>query len=707
MKNLSAFTFSKLLLVTGSVVALVMPHQAHAGGSVAPTYTLVSSVRSGRTTFDYSYTITVKTDQFLPTTGIATVKSSDAATLVIKSAVNFGCPIAQGEFTALPNQTYVSTDIFTIRQDRTKAFNPGALSWTVGVPADSGRFKTTLPKPPASPCDPTIIASLTSQQPVVFPSPGVTAVGAQLTITAGAGATIYYGLGVSPTPTTVYTNNPIPLYTGKLNMLPSSLLLTSFAIGDKYYPSGTLTGTYIPALLPSDGFFGGPDIFLANTVAPNVDNSCDYYTSILAIFFTAHPPGACTSLYLTPVGMDTYTDASGNQQTETIYGYALGLSFDDWLSQTAFSEDSSGNIVNVGDGKSLCGAGGASDVETLTNGGLKSCATFINKMDLNFTRDHHAVWNGLSGDANKSAAYVCNFSGPDFYHDQFENSIEQYPADVDNAIQNATAASKATSKRLPCVAFDYGVNHDANNHPIMRFFAFDPATRLLLQKVDLDGRGPKFIPNACSACHGVPANANSGVSEQRGPNGSYNGGSYIPFDEANLQFPSNPVPDLETRIKYLNIIALQGQNNSSTEMQALIHGWYGTDLSSPSQLRGYLPATYSSDINSSPVTERAYLDIYAPMCRSCHIANGVYGGGFPDVATVAELRSVLMFGNVCNPASSPIMPNAKVTFDRLWTTHVGPQAAQEVDPGYTDLVQVLEAFLTQTGSPPGTSCGLP
>lgn len=92
---------------------------------------LVSSVRAGRTTFDYSYRITVRNGEPALRAVVATVVSSSAATQVIKGSVTLG-DLGAGA-------TSTSTDVFTIRQDRSVPFNPNALAWTViGVPVVAG-----------------------------------------------------------------------------------------------------------------------------------------------------------------------------------------------------------------------------------------------------------------------------------------------------------------------------------------------------------------------------------------------------------------------------------------------------------------------------------------------------------------------------------------------------------------------------------------
>ena len=119
-----------LSLMLALLVAALLPGFAAAQATVTgqePAY----SVRSGRTTFDYSYRITVRNGDTALNAVQATVQSSSPATQVIKGTVAVG-NLAVGA-------TLTSTDVFTIRQDRTLPFNPAVLSWVVtGVPVVVG-----------------------------------------------------------------------------------------------------------------------------------------------------------------------------------------------------------------------------------------------------------------------------------------------------------------------------------------------------------------------------------------------------------------------------------------------------------------------------------------------------------------------------------------------------------------------------------------
>jgi hypothetical protein len=141
------------------------------------SYQLVSSNRTGRTTFTYTYTVKVINSSSVPAANVtATVSSSAAATVIASGSVSFGNVAANGSATSI--------NTFTIEQNRTVAFNPAALQWLVqgttnaympgtaalpGVPAQA--YSTTVQLPVGStlvPNQTTVVTSVDQQ----IPTPG-------------------------------------------------------------------------------------------------------------------------------------------------------------------------------------------------------------------------------------------------------------------------------------------------------------------------------------------------------------------------------------------------------------------------------------------------------------------------------------------------------------------------------------------------------
>lgn len=110
-------TWQRLSLDAATLVAA---YQATVTGTA-----LVSDTRVGRTLFDCSHDVTVQngTPELDSATVTVTVTSSSPATVIVKGTVQLGNLKA--------NSTTVSTDDFTIQQDRTVPFDPSALSFSV------------------------------------------------------------------------------------------------------------------------------------------------------------------------------------------------------------------------------------------------------------------------------------------------------------------------------------------------------------------------------------------------------------------------------------------------------------------------------------------------------------------------------------------------------------------------------------------------
>ena len=324
--------------------------------------------------------------------------------------------------------------------------------------------------------------------------------------------------------------------------------------------------------------------------------------------------------------------------------------------------------------------------------GCSAAALFINAMDLNFSRKHMANMGTFPTGLPYTGAIVCNYKGSDFYHTDPNDPLSAVL--ISSALNNAQLGLDP----LPCVVLEYSVQFDANEQPLnggkpfVRFLVFSSQSEQLMDAVDLDGRGPKAIPDSCSACHGTPFGTDGSQSD---------GASFIPFDEGNFLFSTQmglTRSDQETQIKNLNLIvlntsalqaqAVNGPSQSSTRISHLIHGWYdtynydaltctqtvATALDSPSQ-QLYLPPALlqNANCNGGGTEANVYFDIWAPSCRSCHVSNGI---GIKEPLNPGDLAGILHdppIVDVCNPGQGThpptglVMPNSKIAFDRFWT----------------------------------------
>jgi Chitobiase/beta-hexosaminidase C-terminal domain/Putative Ig domain len=291
-------------------------------------------------------------------------------------------------------------------------------------------------------------------------------------------------------------------------------------------------------------------------------------------------------------------------------------------------------------------------------------ATYVNKMDLNLTRVHHSISYGPS----QTAAYVCNYLGP--------KVLNPLQSEIDQVVANATNDINLVA----CVAMDYsvtpGVNVDTNgvSQPFTRFLIFGPSGRLL-QSVNLDGRGEKFVPGTCVACHGGDHYA--GHFPEDGSGFANIGAHFVPYDVGNFEFSSNTGLTLANQQEAIYRLNQNLLNAGPTlAEQELIAGWYadGTHMLNLS----YVPATWAA---GTAAQVNYYQNIEAHYCRSCHVAltegynfdhlqnyrlpNNTYrsNGTSGFLATASAQCGPAFYGL---PSLEFSMPNSLVTFNRFW-----------------------------------------
>jgi hypothetical protein len=278
-------------------------------------------------------------------------------------------------------------------------------------------------------------------------------------------------------------------------------------------------------------------------------------------------------------------------------------------------------------------------------------ATYINRVDLNLTRNHHSISYG----PNQVSAYVCNHLGP----------ANETQAAADVAIDNAVNGKNLVA----CVAMDYSVTLGVNgNKPFTRFLIFGPSGELL-PSVNLDGRREKFVPGVCVACHGAEKYA--GVFPESGGFANI-GAHFVPYDVGNFTFSTKPgltQVDLESAIHTLNTNVLQ--SGPSIAISELIQGWYANGTGKLDT--NYLPVSW----RTRPVADQTfYKEVYAHSCRTCHVAftEALNFDHYDNFNTPSEpvgedgaLRTSL---SVCGGSSSFVrtfsMPNSLRTHDLFW-----------------------------------------
>jgi hypothetical protein len=332
------------------------------------------------------------------------------------------------------------------------------------------------------------------------------------------------------------------------------------------------------------------------------------------------------------------------------------------------------------------------------NGQTTDIAHFINKTDLNLTRDHHMISYG----PNQLAGYVCNHAGP---QPTVADPTGLFPSQAE--IDQLIGTIKRHQNLIACVAMEYSVDvvytgaASSTGVPYTRFWIFIPdptnmSNELVLSaSVDLDQRGQKFVPGVCTACHGGPFTyqvlSNGAHSFPVGTTASGNlSAHFLPFDMANFDFSQRDLnSDSATdKIFALNLNVYNTENTRTTAAAAadpthtilaspgsdsivqLIAGWYNQNVTK---------ANTAPTFNNPPFTAPAWQDtaahqtvyqsVIAHSCRTCHAAmdNDAFElTGGP--ATVQGLGHILVCGGTT--PRSHAMPNSLVTFNRFWLSNL-------------------------------------
>jgi hypothetical protein len=279
---------------------------------------------------------------------------------------------------------------------------------------------------------------------------------------------------------------------------------------------------------------------------------------------------------------------------------------------------------------------------------------------------HHSVSYGPGA----TAGYVCNHLGPQPTAAD-PTGLNPPLEEIDRVIDNAAGGRDL----IACVAMDYSVAPGVNGGvPFTRFLIFGPSGELL-PSVNLDGRGEKFVPGACTVCHGGNKYAGKFPEEETGT--ADLDAHFLPFDTANFEFHSSR-PRL-TKANQQEAIYQLNQNvfntNANDAERDLISGWYETGHI---QNEGFFPAEL--DAPRFQGFKPFYLNVIARSCRTCHIAQrdelsirdlnfsdpGVNVDNSKPGALTPSVLAELVCGRTDDLLRAYAMPNSAVTFDLFW-----------------------------------------
>jgi hypothetical protein len=325
--------------------------------------------------------------------------------------------------------------------------------------------------------------------------------------------------------------------------------------------------------------------------------------------------------------------------------------------------------------------------------GAPAHASYLNYNDLGFGRD---MWIRKT-DATHVYAYVVNYTKTDHKPDQNPlNAV--YAQTEDPAHVYGTVAMEAT---------DFG-----GMTKVVKFWVYggNQSTSKLQDNADLDGFGPKFVPQLCQACHGGKplASPSSNTDYALRTAAGAVGAVLREFDLATFVYPGaptwtvgDPVPippaglgdyaslSSTDKTQYFNLNQLVIASGTQPAMQDLINGF------NPSALTfnpAWVPSGSGWDDASTKQT--FYSNVVAKSCRTCHISFDPTSVPFNTLnwqiySQFTGRHSTINFA-VCG--SSKYMPHALMTYRNFWLEGMG--APYEPD--------ALAGFSTPEWTPLGT-----
>lgn len=371
-------------------------------------------------------------------------------------------------------------------------------------------------------------------------------------------------------------------------------------------------------------------------------------------------------------------------------------------------------------------------------------AIYVNNYDLGFGRDMYM----------KRTPTGC--TGPDDVKENISGVVMNYPSleaavrrtgaflavAMEYALRNpADSACDPANRMVTFYAYAPDDDGDADNDGTVEALQGMPAYRRVLS-VNFDGRGEKYVPGACTVCHG------GGPRTDLGAGGAYPDGgnvraTFLPWDPDSLLYaddagsPSRADPsfsqaagDALLRSRYsrqaqadslreFNRMAYATYPNPAIQSGAfypyafysgprrLIEGWYGANLAGDYDA-SYVPQGWQVAGIGDVDPVEVYRKVIAPNCRSCHLQQVNGTGASPTDIRTSQFTSWAHFLSYATPApagtestlhqyvfSSTIMPASRLTADRFWLPT--PGSAGDL------MAQVVRAAsgLEEAPAPPG------
>lgn len=371
--------------------------------------------------------------------------------------------------------------------------------------------------------------------------------------------------------------------------------------------------------------------------------------------------------------------------------------------------------------------------------------------------------------ADAHAVYTNNFDlgfGRDMYlkvGDCDTPTLDFGTCDVSSVVVNYSTLEAAAKKLAPivAVAMEYRATPTSGGRRLVKFYAYapDPHSPVgdykRVHSVNLDGRGEKYLPEACTVCHGgSPGGLTAGGEYANG--GDVNA-AFLPWDldtllfsDTDPSFTSHPTDaalrlaltrtQQESELRKLNAGAYltYGDANRFAVMRELVAGWYTAAPMPVAQLDAALSGTHSGDFvpagwsphgldgvagtadDNPSDAATIYTQVFGPHCRSCHTAQ-VPNPAIGDVRQMqlcdadrplseatpgaGRQRPIGCYWQLASDPQLPkrlsegTMPMSRLTMDRFWVTSDGSSSQGE------NFAAHLQAVLGNSGavSPPGAA----
>lgn len=321
------------------------------------------------------------------------------------------------------------------------------------------------------------------------------------------------------------------------------------------------------------------------------------------------------------------------------------------------------------------------------NYGADAHAIYLNNFDLGFGRDMYMKIGQCDAGANALP---------------LQDRIGK--CDVASVVINYSTVESAAKRLNPilAVAMEYS-SGPYKAERFTKFFVYAPDRRTgqwkRVTSVNLDGRGEKFVPQACTVCHGgVPGTVTAGLYSN---GGDVNAG-FLLWDLDSFLY-SDTEPSLldaslkqkftrsgqEAQLKLLNsgaYLTLADPNRFAAARE-LVEGWYGGPGLPHSKFDGGVtPSGWQASLGVDGISgtnddvpstaPTIYHNVFAQHCRACHVYH--VPGNTPHQLSMSSYREFVDAPRLAQRLGQGVMPFARMTMDRLWESSRGNELLDHI-----------------------------